>query len=324
MLLPIGLLMMAPRIASAGGWNIAWPTMGGSQFWTDVRLHGDWRIQRNALTGHYRLLDPDNVRHAWGSLQHCVAEFEKLEAAQDIPPLQKTAVILLHGLGRRRMSMQNLANSLGDEHDWTVMCMTYASTRTSVAEQAAALNDVIENLDGVQTVHLVGHSLGNIVIRHYIADRGQHPSCRHIGRVVMLAPPNNGAAMARLLDDYDIFEWIAGPAGMELGAAWDELSKRLATPQTFGIIAGSTNDGAGMNPLIPGDDDWVVGVDETWLDGADDFLVVPSIHTTIMNNEAVIEAVRCFLRHGRFRPAPLTQPAAASAHADAAAPDDAD
>lgn len=103
---------------------------------------------------------------------------------------------------------------------------------------------------------------------------------------------------------------------MELGAAWDELRPRLGTPQTFGVIAGSTNGGVGMNPLIPGDDDLVVGVEETRLDGADDFLVVPSVHTTIMNNEAVIAAVRRFLRHGRFQASPSTQPATAPASTD--------
>lgn len=305
----VATLTAAPFIAPAAPWNIKAPTLGGSQFWTDVRLYGDWRIQRNVLTGHYRLLDADNVRQAWGSLDHCCKTLDEFKFTRPLPPLKNTAVIILHGLGRRRGSMDTLADALKENDDWTVMCMSYASTREDIAAHAAALHDIIENLDGVETVHLVGHSLGNIVIRHYVADRRNEPSTKHVGCVVMLGPPNNGAAMARLLDDSKIYEWILGPAGVELGEAWDKLETHLATPACCGIIAGSTNNGAGTNPMIPGDDDLIVGVDETRLDGAADFLLVPAFHTTIMNNRDVIEAVKFFLQNGRFPEPPTLQPA---------------
>ncbi|MGQ9575532.1 MAG: hypothetical protein ACUVUC_09450 [Thermoguttaceae bacterium] len=32
------------------------PTLGGKQFWADELLFHQWRIQRNVLTGHCRLL----------------------------------------------------------------------------------------------------------------------------------------------------------------------------------------------------------------------------------------------------------------------------
>ena len=53
--------------------NVAWRTLGGDQFWSDELVHGQWRIQRNAITGNYRLLDPANVRRAWGSDEQCRA-----------------------------------------------------------------------------------------------------------------------------------------------------------------------------------------------------------------------------------------------------------
>ena len=37
--------------------NLISKTGGGKQFWADVWFFHDWRIQRHALTGHYRLLD---------------------------------------------------------------------------------------------------------------------------------------------------------------------------------------------------------------------------------------------------------------------------
>ena len=46
------------RLRAAGPADaIPLPTMGGKQFWADELFFHQWRIQRNVLTGHYRLLD---------------------------------------------------------------------------------------------------------------------------------------------------------------------------------------------------------------------------------------------------------------------------
>jgi pimeloyl-ACP methyl ester carboxylesterase len=289
------------------GQDIVAPTFGGAQFWTDCFIHGNWRIQQNAVSGHYRLLDDRNFRRAAGTYAHCRERFDKFRKDLDLPPLKKTTVVLLHGLGRTRNALSGLAKTLVEDGEWSAINVSYASTRKSVSEHAAALKQIVENLEGVEEVHFVGHSLGNIVIRHYLADRsreaeqGTDNSLPAIGRIVMLAPPNNGSAVARILKDLTLFRWILGTTGQELGGAWDRLQPRLATPHEFGIIAGSLRDGEGANPMIPGDDDLVVGVDETKLPGAKDFLEVPAAHTFIMNHEGAQRATLSFLRRGYFR-----------------------
>ena len=37
-------------------------TMGGKVWWNDVAAKGDYRIQRNMISGHYRLLDKNDCR----------------------------------------------------------------------------------------------------------------------------------------------------------------------------------------------------------------------------------------------------------------------
>ncbi len=288
------------------GQDFSAPTLGGKQFWTDCFIHGDWRIQQNAVSGDFRLLDDRNFRRAAGTYESCRERFEKFKADLDLPPLKKTVVLTIHGLGRTRNAMRGLADSLVDHGEWSSINVSYASTRQSVAQHAAALKRIVENLEGVETVHLVGHSLGNIVIRHYLGDRDRDPqsSVRDlptVGRVVMLAPPNNGSAVARILKENKLFQWVMGTTGQELGATWDQLQPRLAVPEDFGIIAGSLRDGAGANPLIPGDDDLVVAVEETKLPGANDFLTVPAAHTFIMDSPEVRAAVLNYLREGYFR-----------------------
>jgi hypothetical protein len=53
-------------------------TLGGRQFWGDVQFFRGWRIQRNIFTGHYRLLDEHDFRHAWGTLDECRAKLEQV------------------------------------------------------------------------------------------------------------------------------------------------------------------------------------------------------------------------------------------------------
>ena len=75
------------------------PTLGGTQFWTDQMVFHDWRIQRNQLTKHCRLLDGKNYRHTWGSFEHCQGTLHKLQKQLKLPAVKGKVVIVLHGLG---------------------------------------------------------------------------------------------------------------------------------------------------------------------------------------------------------------------------------
>ena len=57
--------------------NLAFKTTGGTQLWTDHLYRKGYRIQQNALTGHWRLLDPNNVRRGWGTEKHCETLLDK-------------------------------------------------------------------------------------------------------------------------------------------------------------------------------------------------------------------------------------------------------
>src|SRR5690606_8657836 len=107
----------------------------------------------------------------------------------------------------------------------------------------------------------------NIVIRRYLfgqfSDLPDAKPDRRIGRIVMIGAPNNGAKFAHTMTSNSVAEKLMIDVGMELGVGWKQLEKKLAIPDgQFGIIAGGKADGAGYNPLLDGDDDFVVTVDE--------------------------------------------------------------
>jgi hypothetical protein len=119
--------------------------------------------------------------------------------------------------------------------------------------------------------------------------------------MVMLAPPNKGAMLADRYGRNEVFALLGGASGTQLGAKWEKLRARLAVPSCpFGIIAGGGPNGGGRNPLIPGDDDLIVRVEETRLPGARDFVVVPAIHRFIMDDKRVQQFTLSFLRNGYF------------------------
>jgi pimeloyl-ACP methyl ester carboxylesterase len=286
--------------------NLKARTLGGRFYWSDELVYHDWRIQRHADRGHYRLIDPEGKRQAWGTFAECKARLDVIKQEQKLPPLEGRVVLVLHGLVRSRTSGSGMAEFIRENGRLNAMTVGYASTQADVAAHARSLARVIENLgDKVEEINFVAHSLGNLVIRHYLADQtdpknGRRPDGR-IKRIVMVGPPNNGARMAEIFGRNSVFERIVGQSGQAIASGWGDLAKHLAVPQVeFGIIAGGNLDADGYNPLLPGDDDLILSVDETKLPGARDFLVIEGMHAFLMSYESVQEAALRFIEHGHF------------------------
>lgn len=272
-------------------------TLGGRQFWGDVYFLRGYRIQQNVFTGHYRLLDASDRRYASGTLEQCHATLKEIREAKGLQPDVGHVVIFLHGLGRSSKSMSPIMKGLTDKTQ-TAVPFEYPSTRVSLSDCADYLAKVIASLDHADKISFVVHSMGGLVVRRYLQD---HKDPRH-HRFVMLGTPNQGADLADMLHRNFLFKAVYGPAGQELVSKDDGTIASLPTPDfPFGVIAGGKGDGAGYNKILKGDNDGTVTVDSTRLDGASDFMVVPRIHSFLMNDPAVIEAVNCFLETGRFR-----------------------
>lgn len=47
--------------------NVPFPTMDGYVFWNTIASDKGWKLQQNQVTHHVRILDPNNVRHGWGT-----------------------------------------------------------------------------------------------------------------------------------------------------------------------------------------------------------------------------------------------------------------
>jgi len=213
-------------------------------------------------------------------------------------------VILLHGLFRTRLSLLIMQRQLS-RAGYTVVNRSYRSTRKSIEEHAASLDAQLrERYSGEENVSLdiVTHSLGGIVARAWLA---KHEPVLPVRRLVMLGPPNRGVQLVDRLRSLWLFGALAGRSGLGLGRDEDGPSDRLGRytlpPQVeVGIIAGGTGNQHGYAAWIEGDNDGVVEVESTHLDGAADHILLPHLHTFIMNAADSIRNVLHFLENGRF------------------------
>ena len=209
-------------------------------------------------------------------------------------------VILLHGLGRTKHSMEEIEKTLS-RNGYRVWNETYPSTKEKI--ETLAVSHIGTGLSycngsGPLKIHFVTHSLGGILVRFYLQDR----NVPNLGNIVMLSPPNKGSEAADYLKDTFLYQIITGPAGQQLGTGPDSIPKKInAIEGTIGIISGEKSYDPWFSVIIPGKDDGKVSVESAKLDEMSDFLVVESGHTFIMRDKSVISQILFFLENGKFQ-----------------------
>ena len=202
-------------------------------------------------------------------------------------------VIFVHGLymvGAELSLLRRRVEAAG----FGTRLFRYHSLLRSVDENAMLLADHLKGVSG-EGLHLVGHSLGGMVILRMFQRGVTLPQ----GRVIFMGSPVRGSLAAKNLRDkgWGFLLGRSGPEGLEAlhEAEWKE-------PRELGVIAGTHQ--FSLNPFHPAistPHDGMVSVEETRIAGAKDSVELPLAHTTMLFSEKLAEQVSAFLKDGKFR-----------------------
>ena len=120
-------------------------------------------------------------------------------AADPAPLVRTTPVLLVHGYGHNRsgwMFVERHLRRAGFDQVATMNYSPFCRDLSRVALDLADRVDALRRTTGAERVHLVGHSLGGILIRYYVQLLGGDTS---VATVVTIASPHEGTAAGHLL-----------------------------------------------------------------------------------------------------------------------------
>ena len=212
-------------------------------------------------------------------------------------------VILLHGIGHSKWNMF-LAERAMKKAGYQTYNLTYPSLKHDIATLSAFIKNNIDKSNiwnDYSKVHFVTHSMGGVITRTYLNLNKDNIPTEKMGRVVMIAPPNQGSEVSDFLKDFFLYKWSFGPAGQELTTAHQSVQKSDIY-YDLGIIAGKKEWPYPVARLIiSGEHDGRVAVARTKLDGMKDHIVVPATHSFISWKPSTHQLVINFIKNGRFK-----------------------
>lgn len=201
-------------------------------------------------------------------------------------------VVLVHGLWVPSLAMTPLGAMLA-RAGLRVHLFGYRGRKASLAAHAERLAAFTRER-APRGAHLVGHSLGGLVV----LEAGARAADLALGCAVLLGTPARGCLAGRRLARMGWGRWFLGASE----ALWHEgRTARWTRSEPLGVVAGTRALGLGrMFGPLPGASDGVVRIDETAVEGMRNRLLLPVAHSEMLVSPRVAHAVRAFIAHGRF------------------------
>jgi pimeloyl-ACP methyl ester carboxylesterase len=210
-----------------------------------------------------------------------------------------TAVVYVHGMWMPGSEMAFIRRHLAKRHGIGGHLFSYPSVRGTLDENAEMLAEYLRQHCRGERLHLVGHSLGGVVLLRMLA---LHPQAQ-VDRAVCIGSPLCGSRAAADLSRHDWGQAILGKSVADgvTGRPASDWAAGVTGRHEVGIIAGTI--AAGLGRLVTsfdGPSDGTVAVAETKLAGAKDHVCVATGHSGLVLSKKVAEQVAAFLKDGVF------------------------
>ena len=206
-------------------------------------------------------------------------------------------VVLTHGFARTGFFLWRWGVAL-EKAGFEVCKVKYDSLRKNIdtvkKEAFEKIEKCLENPK--DKIHFIGYSFGGLLIRSYLGGN----KIKNLGHVISVASPNKGT---EFVDHYRNSWWL-NLLGKDIvyvfSAKNSEFINSLKPPDyKLGVIAGNINFSI-QEHVLPGEDDGIVRVEGTKVEGMTDFIVIQTSHYFFrFNKEAMSQAIH-FLKYGEF------------------------
>lgn len=203
-------------------------------------------------------------------------------------------IILLHGLWRSVWAMEPMARYL-NQRGYHTINIPYPSFRKSIEENAQIIHEIIKTHEKSGNPHFVTHSLGGIITRKLLAEWPPE----NTGRIVMLAPPNQGCEILDWLNHHPLATHILGPSGIQLGCSAIQANAPLIAKEVdTAIIMGTQSTIPFFRSLLDQENDGIVSADSGRIADMNEFQVIDADHTFIAANPQAMKMTGDFIQYG--------------------------
>jgi pimeloyl-ACP methyl ester carboxylesterase len=210
--------------------------------------------------------------------------------------VRTTLVVYVHGLWLSGNEAGILLRRLSRQLSAKTRAFSYSSVTSSMSDNAHALGKFLAE-QRADTLHLVGHSLGGLVILKMF----ENGEGRRLppGRIVLLGSPLNGSRAAKNLARLPFGRKIMGRGVHE--ELLTERQRRWTGERDLAVIAGNVGIGLGRLVGVHGaPSDGTIFVEETRLPGISQHLVLRISHTALPFSSTVARQTAAFLSDGTF------------------------
>jgi pimeloyl-ACP methyl ester carboxylesterase len=203
-------------------------------------------------------------------------------------------VVYVHGLWMPGEESLVLRHRLVQDFGLTCHALRYSAAFSNMDAITASLNEQVQAL-AAEELHLVGHSLGGLVIHRFLERFPDQPP----GRVVFLGTPALASRAAQSANRFVPMQPFMGSSVAEellrpRGRSWTHA-------RALGIIAGTEPFGVGQFLAhFAEENDGTVAVSETRMPGATEHLLLPVSHLGMLLSARVARETGNFLTRGHF------------------------
>ena len=200
-------------------------------------------------------------------------------------------VVLVPGLWMPSVAMTLFAARLANA-GYAAHVFVYSGREPPEANVSLLAKFVLERLGG-RPAHFAGHSLGGALILDMLCRHRELPAAS----ALLLGAPVRGCMAGRRLARHGFGRWMLGHSA----ARWEACEARWQRPEPLGVVAGTLPLGLGRAlGSLPGENDGVVRVEETAVEGMTARALVREGHSVLIVSPRVARLALRFFAEGRL------------------------